>query len=183
MVKIVVTRNPDRSPVNVELSLERVRANFPENALAMHRRAGIILKDAGVHPVLMLQPLLILQRDREEMVGIERELFDFNVDSYRPNVEEFYRLAVPYLRDTESQMAREIGASYLDLTPVFDSVAGQAFTDYAHLTPLGNEVVAEAILEHLLAIACKDLEVSDDRDLINLRRITEASCAAGAPAG
>jgi lysophospholipase L1-like esterase len=46
-------------------------------------------------------------------------------------------------------MAENVGATFLDLTDVFDGVDGQVFTDYAHLTPLGNRLVAARIAERI----------------------------------
>src|SRR5688500_4388523 len=39
MVKQLVTRRPEQAPVNVDSALAGLRANFPRNALAMHKRA------------------------------------------------------------------------------------------------------------------------------------------------
>jgi hypothetical protein len=41
--------------------------------------------------------------------------------------------------------------NFLDLTPAFASADVQAFTDYCHLTPAGNQVVANTIFEYYSA--------------------------------
>jgi hypothetical protein len=54
-------------------------------------------------------------------------------------------LATPWISQWETAMAQRVGGTFLDLTGIFDSVPGQVFTDYCHLTPHGNEVLAAAI--------------------------------------
>lgn len=145
--------NQDSSePLNVDEALAGLRSTFPENALKMHERSGLILQREGIKTVFMMQPLLILDRDRD-MPPIERELFEFNVDSYRPNYEEFAHRAIDYLGRAEQAMAASVGATFLDLTDAFDGADGQIFTDYAHLTPRGNRLLAERISEHVLALS------------------------------
>ncbi len=62
------------------------------------------------------------------------------------------RAAVPYLREQEENMARDVGAHFIDLTGVYSEVPEQAYTDYCHLTPLGNEIVARHIGQRLLPL-------------------------------
>ena len=180
VIKPLITRKPQRQPLDVQRSLEGLRADFPSNALKMHRRIGLILKDEAVHPVFMLQPLLVLQRDRPSMVGVERQLFDFNVASYRPNYEDFIRSAVDYVRMEEAGMAAEIGGSFIDLTTVFDTISGQVFTDYAHLTPLGNEIVARRIIDQIISLICRWSPTDPahpDLDLTRLRALALTGCS------
>jgi hypothetical protein len=89
--------------------------------------------------------MLILERDRVSPSPIERQMFEFNVNSYLPNYETFMRLSTPWIAAREKAMTERVGATYLDLTGVFKTVEGQVYTDYCHLTPHGNEVVAAAI--------------------------------------
>jgi lysophospholipase L1-like esterase len=49
-------------------------------------------------------------------------------------------------------MAQRVGATFVDLTGIFDGVPGQVFTDYCHLTPHGNEVLAAAIQPRVAAL-------------------------------
>jgi lysophospholipase L1-like esterase len=153
-----IRRPSDRSPVDVGLLMGRLTKAFPETALKMHQRSGLILRAEGVRPVFMLQPLLILERDRRGMPGIERELFEFNVSSYRPNWEAFMHRAVPFVREREQAMADSIGGTFVDLSQPFDGVEAQVYTDYAHLTPLGNRLLAERIASEVLGMIRDDLE-------------------------
>src|SRR5688572_3693724 len=79
-LKLVVTApfiERNRAPMNVERSVANLEQVFPRNALATQRRIGLILRDAGVVPVFMLQPMLILEREHKPMSEMEQRLFDF----------------------------------------------------------------------------------------------------------
>ena len=143
---------PGAPPIDVEKAMAGLHQVFPRSALAMDRRIGLILRDAGVTAVFMLQPLLILERDQKPMPPIEGALFEFDVRSYPPGYEALIHAAVPYIREQEEKMARDVGAQFIDLTRVYAGVPQQAYTDYCHLTPLGNEIVARHIGERLLPL-------------------------------
>lgn len=157
VVKLLVTPRPTQRPMNVDSAMAGMRYVFPRNALTMWRRSGLILKDAGVEPVFMLQPMLILERGNTKMPAIERKLFDFNVSSYRPNYEQFAHRAVAFVRDTAAAMARDIGGHFIDLTRIYRDKKGQMFTDYCHLTPEGNQVLANVVIARILPIIKKNL--------------------------
>jgi hypothetical protein len=116
----------------------------------MHRRIGLILRDEGVRAVFMLQPMVILEGGHKPLTPVEQRLFDFNVTSYRPNYDAFIRAAVPFVRDQEQQMAKQVGATYLDLTTIYGATREQAYTDYCHLTPLGNAILAHHVADRIL---------------------------------
>jgi hypothetical protein len=173
VAKEALTPKPPRPPIDLDSAMAGIQRNFPANALKMHRRSGLILLDEGVIPVFMLQPMLILERGRlAAMPPIERKLFDFDVSSQRPNVEAFYRRAVDLVRADEEAMTKEIGAQYIDLTGIFAGAQGQIFTDYVHLTPRANEILAhdvatrvEPLLAARLASGC-----AEGNDSIRCRR-------------
>jgi lysophospholipase L1-like esterase len=148
-VILALQGKPAQPPLVVDEAMAGLREVFPRSAGAMHRRIGVILRDEGVKPVFMLQPLLILERDRPGMTPVERRLFDFNIQSWRPGYEEFMRQAVGFVRQQESATATHVGGTFLDLTPIFDGVNGQIFTDYCHLTPQGNAVLAHYVAAHV----------------------------------
>jgi lysophospholipase L1-like esterase len=152
-----LTPRPEQTPVNVDSAMAGLQTIFPRNAGAMHKRLGLILEAEDIHAVFMLQPLLILQRDRPGMPDIERRLFEFNVDAYRPNYEQFMHRAVEYVRTEEETMAARVGGMFIDLTDIPGPVEGQVFTDYCHLTPLGNQIVAQRIATRILPTIRADL--------------------------
>lgn len=151
-LKLALKSKGPREPINVEEAARIHQQVFSSNALKMEERCGLILQREGVIPIFALQPLLILERDRRGMVGVERELFDFNVSSYLPNYEPLMHLAVETVRREMSTMAPTVGGEFIDLTPIFGSTEGQVFTDYAHLTPMGNRIVADTLSERIVPL-------------------------------
>src|SRR5258708_1918696 len=109
--------------------------------------------------------MLILERGRmQRMPEVERSLFNFNVDSYRPNYEPYMTRAVAHVQEEETRMTREVGATFLDLTRIFEGSDGQIFTDYAHFTPHGNEVIAQYVatrIRPMLAERIRRLEAGN----------------------
>lgn len=141
-----------RHPIDVARAARVHEQVFRANALKMEERCGLILQREGVIPVFALQPLLILERNRGGMVGTERELFEFNVSSYLPNYEPLMHLAVGTVRRAMPAMATSVGGEFIDLTTIFDDTQGQVFTDYAHLTPLGNRIVADTLAGRIVPL-------------------------------
>lgn len=162
-VKLLVTPRKERKPIDVDQALAGLYSVFPRNALKMHRRMALILKDEGVTPVFMLQPMLVLERGHKPMSEMEQKLFDFNVSSYLPNYEAYSGAARDFVAREEARNARETGASFLDLTTVFAGRPQQMYTDYAHLTPLGNELVAARIRDQILPLLAEHANCASPR--------------------
>jgi lysophospholipase L1-like esterase len=156
-LKRLVTPQSAQPPIDVDVALERVESVFRNNALKMMERSSMVARHEGVIPVFMLQPLLVLERERPGLEGIERDLFEFNVNSYRPNYEEFMRRAVPRLAQVQQEQLAEVGGEFIDLTGIFSEAEGQIFTDYAHLTPRGNEILARYVLDRIMPMIQADL--------------------------
>ena len=162
-LKLVVTApfvERNRQPMNVDRALANLEQVFPRSALSMQRRMALILRDAGVVPVFMLQPMLILERDRKPMPEMEQRLFAFNVESYLPNYEQFIHRAVAMVNARETAMATELGAQFIDLTGIYGGVEEQIYTDYVHLTPRGNELLARHVAERLMPLIKQDAQVA-----------------------
>lgn len=166
----LAARREPPPPLDPDAAFASFAQVFPRNALAMHRRSGLILKDEGVIPVFMLQPLLALARGKP-MPETERRLFEFNLASYRPNYEQYLVRAAEFAREREAAMAAQIGAEYIDLTRIFDRETGQMFTDYAHLTPEANQLLAQTVQDRILPLIRDDLA----------RRCQASTPASGAP--
>jgi lysophospholipase L1-like esterase len=158
-LKLVVTSpfaEKNRPPMNVDRAMANLEQVFPRSALAMQRRTALILRDAGVVPVFMLQPMLILERGHKPMPEMEQQLFAFNVESYLPNYEQFIRRAVTMVHERETAMASELGAQFIDLTGIYGGVEEQIYTDYVHLTPRGNELLARYVADRLVPVIRQD---------------------------
>jgi hypothetical protein len=156
-LKLLLTPRPPQPPIDVERSLAGMRQVFSRSALKMHRRIGLILRDEGVRAVFLLQPMLILERGHKPFTPVEQRLFEFNIASYRPNAEAYMRGAASFAKDAERAMAEEVGATYLDLTQIYGTTEGQVYTDYCHLTPLGNTTLAHYVAERIAPTIAKPL--------------------------
>ena len=162
-LKLLVTApfvERNRQPMNVDRAMANLEQVFPRSALAMQRRMALILRDAGVVPVFMLQPMLILERGHKPMSEMEQRLFAFNVESYLPNYEQFIHRAVAMVDERETAMASELGAQFIDLTGIYAGIDEQIYTDYVHLTPRGNELLARHVAERLLPVIRQDAQVA-----------------------
>jgi hypothetical protein len=132
----------------------------------MIRRNALILEDEGIPTMFMLQPMLALERKNlERMPEIERELFAFNVASWPPNYEEFLLQATPKIAAMIESEVEPTGASFLDLTAIFQESEGQIFTDYAHLTPEGNRILAEVVAGEIVRLMGSRTEVSPEEEV------------------
>ena len=94
------------------------------------------------------------------MPEMEQRLFAFNVESYLPNYEQFVRRAVAMVHERETAMASELGAQFIDLTGIYGGVEEQIYTDYVHLTPRGNELLARHLAERLVPVIRQDAQVA-----------------------
>jgi lysophospholipase L1-like esterase len=156
-LKGLATRPPQQPPLDVEGALSGLQQQFPKNALKMIERIGLLLDAEGVTPVFMLQPMLILERDRPLSNDVERRLFDFNVSSHTPDYEAFMHKAVQIVRELEEESVEKTRGEFLDLTNVFADIDGQVYTDYTHLTPHGNAVLARRVGDYLAPIIRRQL--------------------------
>jgi lysophospholipase L1-like esterase len=150
-VKTMISR-ATRPAMVVPDALAGLHDVFPRNALKMVERNVMLVRNEGATPVLVLQPMLILERDRSGMPEIEKKLFDFDVQSLLPNYESFIHQAVPWVSDTARKVVEGKGGVFMDATGIFHDAQGQIFTDYVHLTPHANELVAHFIAGRILPI-------------------------------
>jgi hypothetical protein len=143
-------------PIQVDSALAGLQQVFPNNALKMHRRSGLILRDENVVPVFMLQPMLALERGHKPLTPMEQKLFDFDLQANRPNYEAYAHRAAQYIASQEQTMAKEIGGEFIDLTGIYAGVPEQIYTDYVHLTPAGNARLAAYVAQRLLPVITRD---------------------------
>jgi lysophospholipase L1-like esterase len=169
-LKRLFSRPGERAPIELETAVASVEKVFRNNALAMMERSALIARHEGVIPVFMLQPLLILERERPGLTDIEKQMLAFNVESYLPGYEQFMHRAVPRLAAIEDSALADVGGEFIDLTSIFRDTHGQIFTDYAHLTPSGNEILASVVTERIRPLLAADLNA-------------DSAMVHGAPAG
>lgn len=142
---------------------EKQKARYQHNAdrlLQILRQYFAVLKTDGQRSLFVLQPLLARTRVNKRLSDIERRLAAVMVpasaDSGTPLDENALLLAYfydGYLSAAFAKTAKEFGVAYLDLNA---EIAGlgpdfEFYTDYCHLTPQGNQRVAEILARKILA--------------------------------
>ncbi len=117
----------------IESNLEEYRHTVRQ----IHR----ILSLDGIEDIFLLQPTLRLSK--KPLVGPEARLAEYDraiagrVEMY--SYENLYPAIARQLSGDEY--------SFVDLTGVFDGIDVQTFTDYCHLTPAGNQAIAERVIQ------------------------------------
>lgn len=79
-------------------------------------------------------------------------MFDFDLESWRPNYEAFIHQARDTVSAYQRSMVEEIGAEFIDLTRIYRQERRQIYTDYAHLTPEGNALLARRVADRIVPI-------------------------------
>jgi lysophospholipase L1-like esterase len=101
----------------------------------------------GTKTLFVLQPQLAVTR--KPLTDIESRLLDYWSKIDGPLYVYGFQTLYPRLSSELAEGAATEGYRFLDLTGVFDRMSVQAFTDYCHLTPAGDQAVADAIFESL----------------------------------
>jgi hypothetical protein len=57
----------------------------------------------------------------------------------------------PLDRRLKEKTDRELDFKFLSLQSVFEDFVGEAYTDFAHLTPVANQHVAKRLAAHLVS--------------------------------
>lgn len=98
------------------------------------RFVRLLAADYGFDFLAFWQPLLVLN---EESVTAEEQRFLWEMPGGLPDL---FKLVYPQVQAAEN---------IHDLTQVLDAHAGSVWIDFNHLSPLGNQIVAEAMLRTL----------------------------------
>jgi lysophospholipase L1-like esterase len=140
-------------PCNTEVvPPEQLNADFARQFESIANRTWVrtlrsilmVLNDNHVQAITTLQPELIF-RQTQGSSGGDKDLLEVEL-GYRPRYyaekKEFLR---PIARRLAAQTGEEFGATFVDLTDVFDQNA-QYFIDYCHLSEAGAQRIAEQLL-------------------------------------
>jgi lysophospholipase L1-like esterase len=111
------------------------------------RQINCILRLDGIKAVFLLQPALILTH--KPLTEAEQRMRAYNLRIDGPYLAYTFEQLYPRIASGVQLAAQRDGFSFLDLTNVFDSTPGQTFSDYCHLTPEGNKVIAERLFRFL----------------------------------
>jgi lysophospholipase L1-like esterase len=155
---------PSPLPIDPDSATAIATEVFDRSARKMLARNALILRHEGIPALFMLQPVLALERDRlDRMPEIERALFEFNLSAERPGYEAYLRRIVPIVSERVRETVVPLGASYLDLTAIYGQPQGQIFTDYCHLTPTGNRLLAAHILPEVIRLGQQRIALLEGR--------------------
>jgi hypothetical protein len=141
----------ERARIAVDDALLKLAQNAESNFLKMVERNALILRHEGVVPVFVLQPELVFKQSKV-FTELERKIYQELDAEWQENLVEFKNKAKPLVVDYLTRSTSRSGAVFLDMTDVFGGVTDDAYTDYCHLSPLGNKVLAEAIGREVFAL-------------------------------
>src|ERR1700733_9398315 len=119
--------------------------NYTHTVRQIHRLAAL----DGTEALFVLQPQIAVTR--KPLTGGETRLFDYWSKVDGPLYVYGFQTLYPQLSAQLTSAEQTDGYRLLDLTDVFDHSGLQTFTDYCHLTPAGNQIVADAIFDSLAA--------------------------------
>lgn len=142
---------------------EKNRARYEHNAerlLQILRQYFAVLKTDKQRTLFVLQPLLGRTKVNKKLSQTERNFAAVMVpaaaDSRTPIDENALLLAYfydDYLSDAFRKTAEQFGVPYVDMNAEISGLGPdfEFYTDYCHLTPQGNERVAEILARKILA--------------------------------
>ena len=137
--------------INVDGALSNLRENARNNFLKMVERNTIILRHEGVVPVFTVQPEIIFKQSKV-YTKMEQDILQEMTTHWAENYSEFKNRARPIVLEEMKQATARTGAFFVDLTDPFGGLNGDAYTDYCHLTPMGNKRLAEYLGERVLPL-------------------------------
>jgi GDSL-like Lipase/Acylhydrolase family len=143
-----------RARIDVEPALTALRVNAEGNFVKMIERSALIVRHEGVTPVFALQPELVLTQ-RKVLSPLERQIYQELDTDWQENFVEYKNRARPIVTEYARRAAERSGGLFFDLTDIYGDVEGDVYTDYCHLTPLGNQKLAEYLGERLLPLVQK----------------------------
>lgn len=138
-----------RSSIDVEEALQNLDVNARGNFLKMVERNSLILRHEGVVPVFVLQPELAFKQSKV-LSPLEQKIYEELDQEWQENFVEFKNRARPQVVKHLQDSTGRTGSTFLDMTDIFGGFEGDVYTDYCHLTPMGNKWLAERIGERLV---------------------------------
>lgn len=137
--------------IDVELALKTLEANAKMNFLKMVERNSLILKHEGVVGVFTVQPEIVFEQ-RKTFTRMENDILQEMKAHWQENFEEYKNRARPIVIESMKRVTSQNGSVFVDLTDPFDQMNEDAYTDYCHLTPMGNKRLAEYLAHSILPL-------------------------------
>lgn len=140
-----------RQRIDVELALKTLKANAKMNFIKMVERNSLILKHEGVVGVFTVQPEIVFQQ-RKKFAAMENEILQEMKAYWQENYVEYKNRARPIVIELMERATSLNGSYFVDLTDPFDEMSEDAYSDYCHLTPMGNKRLAEYLAGSILPL-------------------------------
>src|SRR5262245_23523765 len=148
---------PDESNLDAVERPDNLNAAFVERYKAIAKRTWVrtlrsillLLNDQGIAAITSLQPELIFS-PMHGMSARDLRLQHLELTRRAPYYKERKEFLKPITRQLAAGTASEFGATFMDLTDVFDD-HDQYFVDYCHLSEAGAERIAERLLPYVKA--------------------------------
>ena len=157
-----------RARIDVDRALEDLRVNAQANFVKMVERTALILRHENVVPVFTLQPELVFQQSKV-LSPLERKIYQELDTEWQENYVEFKNRARPVVTEYARRASEGSGGLFFDLTDIFAGMPGDIYTDYCHLTPMGNKRLAEYLGDKLLPVVAKQVNAGQ-RDPLSADR-------------
>ena len=140
-----------RARIDIDEALENLKVNAQENFIKMVERNALILRHEGVIPVFVLQPEIVFTQSKG-LTLMEQNIFAELSNHWQENFVEYKNRARPLVTDYLKQATAKTGAVFLDMTDPFGGLLEDAYTDYCHLTPMGNRKLADELGKRILPL-------------------------------
>jgi lysophospholipase L1-like esterase len=115
------------------------------------RQIQRILELDGVKAIFLLQPEVELSH--KKLTDSEQRMLDFELTA--PGRTYSFQQLFPEIAGRMRGIAGKDGFAFLSLTDAFDQTSDQTFSDDCHLTPEGNQIIAERLfplVENIVAL-------------------------------
>lgn len=146
-----------RVRIDVDEALRNLQENAEANFVKLVERNGLILRQENVIPVFTLQPEIVFQQSKI-LSPMEQKISEEMTDQWQENFVEFKNKAKPIVLDCMRRATQTSGAHFLDLTDIFGGMEEDVYTDYCHLTPMGNKRLAEELAPKILPLVLERLK-------------------------
>jgi hypothetical protein len=120
-----------------------------------------VLAEEGIQGLFALQPEILLSH--KPWIGNEQRLMEYHRKIESREFVYGFETLYPELGSRLLADGRERGYRFLDLTKIFDGRPIQSYTDYCHLTPAGNSLIADRLFIELKANFQRSAEVTGMR--------------------
>jgi lysophospholipase L1-like esterase len=147
----------ERIHIDVAEALGNLRENARRNFIKIVERNSVILQHEGVQAVFALQPEIAFKQSKK-FSPLEQDIYDEMENHWQENFVKFKNEARPIVAKFLQEATAKTGSLFVDLTDIYGAVEGDVYTDYCHLTPLGNRKLAESLGDAIAPLVVQKLE-------------------------